>query len=164
MKYQILCFALFPAIFICPNVHAFELSNGKIITQSHFISNAMNASYVETNPVHAMGTSLGAQADTLKIATGYSYHTTTNHSVYIINDTQSIQTYYWYFNSCPEHFGCITWGGEISLNPGGSFCESGTLKPNVIYGQIGIYQNKAITQTSGYDPKYIESIAPIQVS
>lgn len=149
---------------LATNATASEIINGTILEKAHFISNENNATYEESFPIHTMSTSLGATAKVLKVATNYSYHTTTNHSVYIINDSNAPQTYYWYFKSCPQNFGCTTWGGAVALNPGGTYCESGTLQPTVKYMNLGFYENKAVTQTTGYDPKYVDSIAPIEVS
>ena len=164
MKNKILKSALLFTAIITTNSYAFEITNGKVLTPGHFISNIHDGIYIESDPIHAAMTSLGAQAMVLKVATNYAYHTTTNHSVYIINDSGTIQSYNWFFQSCPEHYTCTTWAGSVSLNPGGSFCESGTIQPGIEYGQLGIYKNTAITQTTGYDPKYVSSVAPIQVS
>jgi hypothetical protein len=158
-KAILLCAAL-----VTSNAYAFQLNNGTIIIPGHFIDNPNNGIYIPSEPVHAEMTSLGAQAMVLKVATNFAYHTTTNHSVYIVNDSGAPQTYNWFFQSCPEHYGCTTWAGVVNLNPGGSYCESGTIQPGIKYGTLGIYQNKAVTQTIGYDPQYVYSIAPIQVS
>lgn len=147
------------------NAYSYQLNNGKIIEASHFINNPSNAIYTESYlPQKAMNTSLGAEADVVKVATNYSYHSTTNHSVYIVNDTSTINTYNWFFESCPQNYMCTVIAGAVQLNPGGSFCESGTLQPAIKYPIIGIYQNLAVTETKGYEERYAKSIAPIQVS
>lgn len=163
MKYKKLIITLLPSMFIISNSYGFELSNGKIIEQGHFISNPDNAIFKETSNNIRM-TSLGAQAEPLKVAADYAYHTTTNHSVFIVNDSNSTQTYYYYFNSCPQYHSCTSWGGGVQLAPGGTYGLTGTIQPGIRYSQVGFYQNKAITQTSGYDPKYTDSVATISVS
>jgi hypothetical protein len=143
---------------------AYELHNGKIIQPSHFVSPNVDAAYIETRPVHAMNTGLQAHADVVKVAINYKYHSTTDHSVYIINDSNEKHAYEWYFESCPQYYSCIIRAGAVELQPGGSFCESAIIQPGISYSRIGIYTNTAITETKGFDPKYISSIAPIQVS
>lgn len=143
---------------------AHELHNGKIITPSHFVTPNTNALYFESAPIHTMNTGLQAHADVVKVAINYKYHSTTDHSVYIINDSKTTNKYEWYFESCPQYYSCIVRAGIIELQPGGSFCEAATIQPGISYSRIGIYTNTAITETKGFDPKYISSIAPIQVS
>ncbi len=164
IKMKILHYSLLCGAMISINSNAFEINNGKVLQKSHFINNSLNATYIEKSPFHTEMTSLGAQADPLKIAIDYAYHTTTNHTVYIVNNTATTNTYYWYFNSCPQYYTCVVRGGAVELAPGGSFCESGTIQPSVKYYQIGFYENKAITQTTGFDPQYVQSIASIEVS
>lgn len=150
------------------NSYASYITNGKMLTESHWIGNSNNAIHYETeiNLVSASSSndvSLGAEAKVLKVAPGYAYHTTTNHTVYIVNHDKVQHTYYWYMSSCPQNFDCITLGGGVVLNPKGEFCKSETIQPGVIYEQQGYYKNVARTYTNGYETKEAYDTANIQV-
>jgi hypothetical protein len=151
---------------ISSSAMASYINNGTIIENGHWLG--QSAYYSET-PILAMlstaDVSLGAQANDLYIASNYKYHTTTNHTVYIVNGSNSKQTFIWYMESCPELYACSIRSGTIELKPGGEFCESGAIQPNVVYqSEYAVYTNIARTYSKGYNPQKVEDVAYIHVS
>jgi hypothetical protein len=150
------------------NAMAYQLNNGKIIEPGHFEG---EPAFYKEIPIVAMAMSpmasvnLGAQADDLHIAADYHYHTTTNHTVYIVNHTNKVQNYEWHMESCPALHNCKDRWGTVQLNPGGEFCESGAIQPKVSYESSGaVYTNVATTYSKGHDPHKVQGLGYIFVS
>lgn len=171
---QILCLAAIAGV--SSQAYALEIYHGRVISEKSWSTAGGKVTFAK-KPLRAranagapqdQGLSVGIMSATGKV--GEPVTLTGNHSIYIMNETATAQTYFYNISVCAlmdaHTVHCVYQAKNLELDPNGYFYVDNEPQLTLTFNAAGNYQTTATTwiRGSGIESGYMNAISNVTVS